>query len=49
VYNADRKHEQEALDVYARAFPNRKLVPVPSDDIMALSGAVHCTTLTIAR
>jgi agmatine deiminase len=49
VYKRDRKHEREALDVFARSFPNRKLVPVPSDDIMALSGAVHCTTLTIAR
>lgn len=49
VYKHDRKHEQEALEIYGRAFPNRKLVPVPSDEIMALSGAVHCTTLTIAR
>lgn len=49
VYRHDRKHEAEALSVYERAFPNRKLVPVPSDEIMALSGAVHCTTLTIAR
>ena len=47
VYKADTRHQQEALDIFQRAFPKRTIVPVASDQIAELSGAVHCAAITL--
>lgn len=49
VYGDDRRHEEEALRVFADAYPDRRIVPIDATDLIQWSGAVHCITLTVAR
>lgn len=49
VYDEDSKFEYDALTVFAGAFPGRRIIPVPSDEIIQLAGAVHCVTMTSPR
>jgi agmatine deiminase len=49
VYSDDRRHEAEALRVFADAYPGRRIVPIDATDLIQWSGAVHCITLTVAR
>jgi agmatine deiminase len=49
VYGDDRAREAEALAVLAAEFPGRRITPIDATDIIELHGAVHCTTMTVAR
>lgn len=49
VYDTDVKHENEALGVFASAFPDRRIVAVESSNLIELAGAIHCVTMTVAR
>jgi agmatine/peptidylarginine deiminase len=40
---------QEALRVFAEAYPDRRLVTIESEDIIKLDGAIHCATMTLPR
>lgn len=40
--------EEEAYQALHWALPDVELVPIPSDDTMALGGAVHCLTLGLS-
>ncbi len=46
VYDEDPRFEQEALTIYQKAYPNKTIVPIDSDDVIYWSGAVHCVTMT---
>lgn len=47
VYIQERSKEAVALQKWQEAFPNRKIVPIPSDKIAPQYGAIHCITQTI--
>lgn len=49
VFEGSRRHEREALRELARAFPRRRVVPVESESVMSLGGAIHCTTRPVPR
>jgi agmatine/peptidylarginine deiminase len=49
VYGEEYELEREALAVFASAYPGRDIVPIDSDLIIDLDGAVHCAAITIAR
>ena len=49
VYAADTRFEAATLDVFAEAYPGRDIVPIPSDGIIQMAGAVHCVTMTFGR
>jgi agmatine deiminase len=49
VYDSDPAVERAALDILAGAFPQREIVPVPSDGFALDGGAVHCITQTVPR
>ena len=49
VYRESGRYERRALRIFEEAFPGRAVVPVEADEIMELSGAVHCATMTIAK
>lgn len=48
IYRADRRFEDQAIDVYERTMPGYRIVTVPSDNIIEMGGAVHCTTMGFA-
>jgi agmatine deiminase len=47
TYRRDRRFERAALNEFRRAFPGRTIIPVPSDDVIELGGAVHCLALAL--
>ncbi len=49
VYRSDRTFESQALAVYRQAMPGYRVVPVESDDVIQMGGAVHCTTMGFGR
>ncbi|RMD98182.1 MAG: hypothetical protein D6812_13920 [Deltaproteobacteria bacterium] len=49
VYLQEPEREAEALDIIQSAFPDRRIVPIPSDLIARLYGAIHCITQTTPR
>ena len=46
VYDEDSNFEDKALATFGEAFPGRRIIPIPSDQIIQLAGAVHCVTMT---
>lgn len=46
VYAEDARFESQALTIYEKAYPNKTIVPINSDDIIYWSGAIHCVTMT---
>lgn len=49
VYGRPHRGEQDALRIFGAAFPTRRIVPVEASGVMALAGAVRCTTRPIPR
>lgn len=49
VFGQHPAREHEALEILAEAFPAREIVPIEASGVMALAGAVHCTTRAIPR
>jgi agmatine deiminase len=47
VYGDDRRFEREALEILARAWPGRRIVPIDSTELIRFFGAVHCMALTV--
>jgi agmatine/peptidylarginine deiminase len=43
--SVDLADEARAYEAFAEHLPNLRLVPIASDDIIELNGAVHCVTL----
>ncbi|MEZ4272142.1 MAG: agmatine deiminase family protein [Myxococcota bacterium] len=44
-YGVDIEAEAMAYRALAMAMPSKNIVPIPSDEIIALNGAIHCITL----
>lgn len=49
IFEHERGTEQRALQVFARAFPGRRIVPIDSSSMITLAGAVHCATRGVPR
>jgi len=49
VYPSDTRYESQAMSVFQAAYPGRTLVPIDSDDIIAMAGAIHCVTMTLGK
>lgn len=47
VYSRDRRYERAALRRYREAFPGRVIIPVVSDEVIEMGGALHCISLTV--
>jgi agmatine deiminase len=46
VYAEANEYEQTALAALRTAYPGKTIVPIPSDDVIYWSGAIHCVTMT---
>jgi len=44
VFYNDREYEDQALSIYASAFPNREIVTIDAEALMGRGGAVRCAT-----
>jgi len=49
IYTDDRRHEQRAFEVFEKAYPGRRLIPIDATELIQWSGSVHCLTLTVNR
>lgn len=47
TFRQERQHERRALRAFADAFPGRRIVPIASDGVMGLAGALHCTAIAV--
>jgi len=47
VYRSDRRFERAALRAYRQAFPDRVVIPIESDEVIEMGGAIHCITMTV--
>jgi agmatine deiminase len=49
VYPEEAEFEQEALSVFAEAYPDRAILPIRASEIIERAGAVHCVGMTVAK
>jgi agmatine/peptidylarginine deiminase len=49
IYPEHPEGQREALAAFARALPDREVIPVVASDIIARGGAIRCTALTVHR
>jgi agmatine deiminase len=49
VYQQDRRWERRALTVLRSAFPGRHIVPIVSDELIEVEGALHCIGMNVPR
>lgn len=47
IYLRSDRGQREALEILATAYPGREIVPIISDEMIELGGAVHCATSTL--
>ncbi|TNF25363.1 MAG: hypothetical protein EP329_23205 [Deltaproteobacteria bacterium] len=49
IYRDDRRYEERALAVFAEAYPERRIIPIDSTELIQWSGSIHCLTMTVTR
>ena len=49
VYRSERRFERVALKAFSRVFPTRSVIPIVSDEVVDLGGALHCIAMTVAK
>ena len=44
-----KERDEEALEVLRKAFPDRKIIPIPAMDLNIRGGGIHCVTKNIQK
>ena len=43
------KYDKQAFDTYCKVFPNRKVIPIPSRELLMGGGGIHCILQQVPR
>lgn len=46
IYRDDARYEAEAMRVFELAYPDRRVIPIDTTDMIHRMGGIHCATVT---